>query len=61
MDKGVLKFVADVLYVKEIISLPEYEAVMEACTLECLDVIIDRMLRDDFNNYQSARVERKVY
>lgn len=61
MDKGVLKFLADVLYVKEIISLPEYEAIMEACTLQCLDNIIETMLREGFNNYQSARVERKVY
>ena len=61
MDKGVLKFVADVLYVKEIISLPEYEAIMEACTLQCLDNIIEKMLSEGFNNYQSARVERKVY
>lgn len=61
MDKGVLKFVADVLYVKEIISLPEYEAIMEACTLQCLDDIVEKMLSEGFNNYQSARIERKVY
>ena len=48
MDKIVLKFLADVLYVKEKLSLEEYEAIMDAKTPADLDNIVDRMLRDDF-------------
>lgn len=60
MDKIILKFVADVLYVKAIISLEEYEDVMSACKPSCLDKIVERMLRDDYNNYVAARNERGV-
>ena len=48
MDKIVLKFLADVLYVKEKLTLEEYEAIMDAKTPADLDNIVDRMLRDDF-------------
>lgn len=60
MDKVTLKFLADVLYVKAIISLEEYEAILDVETMRCLDIIVDKMLREDYNNYTSARVERKV-
>lgn len=48
MDKIVLKFLADVLYIKEKLTLEEYEAIMDAKTPFDLDNIVDRMLRDDF-------------
>lgn len=48
MDKIVLKFLADVLYVKGKLTLEEYEAIMQAKNSSDLDNIIDRMLRDDF-------------
>lgn len=48
MDKIVLKFLADVLYIKEKLTLEEYEAIMDAKTPADLDNIVDRMLRDDF-------------
>ena len=60
MDKITIKFIADVLYVKAIISLEEYEDIMSACTPSCLDKIVERMLREDYNNYKAARSERGV-
>lgn len=44
MDKLVLKFLADVLYVKEIINVNEYEDVLDARNPSELDNIVDKML-----------------
>lgn len=60
MDKVTLKFIADILYVKAIICLEEYEAILDASTMRCLDDIVDRMLRDEYSSYVSARNERKI-
>ncbi len=49
MDKVILKFLADVLYVKEKLCLEEYEAILDVRIPHDLDKIIDRMLSDDFN------------
>ena len=48
IDKVVLKFLADVLYVKEELSFEEYEAIMDAKTPFDLDDIVDKMLNDEF-------------
>lgn len=60
MDKIILKFLADVLYVKGIICLEEYEAILDSESMECLDTIVDKMLRDEYSSYVSARNERKI-
>ena len=44
----VLKFLADVLYVKGYIYFKEYEAILDSSTPEDLDKIVERMLHDDF-------------
>lgn len=49
MDKIVLKFLADVLYIKKIICYEELEAIMEVKDTSDLDAIIEKMLRGDFN------------
>lgn len=52
MDKVVLKFLADVLYVKGFIYFDEFEDIMDASTPEDLDVIVDKMLRGEYNAYK---------
>lgn len=49
MDKVVLKFLADVLYIKGVVCYEEFEAVMDAKSSFDLDKIVDRILRSDFN------------
>lgn len=49
LDKIAIKFFADVLYIKEKLTIEEYEAIMDAQTPEHLDHIVDRMLSDDFS------------
>ena len=52
MDKVVLKFLADVLYIKGVMCFEELEAVMDVCIPSDLDVIVDRMLSSDFNVFR---------
>ena len=49
MDKIVLKFVADVLYIKKIICAEELEAIMESKDFSDLDVITEKMLGGEYN------------
>jgi len=49
VDKIILKFMADVLYIKGVICLREYEAILDARSIEELDVIADLMLKEAFN------------
>lgn len=60
-DKVTMKFLADVLYIKGIISFEEFTAIMDASTADCLDVIVETMLCEGYNNYKSARNEKEVY
>ncbi len=50
MDKVILKFVADVLYIKECICYDEFHAIMNATNHNDLESIVERMLREDFNH-----------
>lgn len=52
MDKIVLKFLADVLYIKEFICYEEFEDIMNACTPEDLDNIFEKMARREYNVYK---------
>ncbi len=51
MDKIVLKFFADVMYVKGYIYYSEFEAIMNSCTPQDLDDIVERMLKDEYKGY----------
>ena len=51
-DKILLKFFADLLYVKNVIYYEELEAILNACTLSDLDEIFERMMRDGFSPYK---------
>lgn len=52
MDKVVLKFLADVLYIKGIICFEEFEDIMDAKTFYDLDNIIEKMIREEYNVYK---------
>ena len=51
MDKILLKFIADVMYIKGIIYFSEYESILDVCTIEDLDEVVERMLHSDFSPY----------
>lgn len=51
-DKLVLGFVADILYIKGIICLDEFEAIGDVTDATQLNDIVDRMLKDDFNKFK---------
>lgn len=49
MDKIVLKFMADVLYIKKIICAEELEAIMDARDFSDLDIITEKMMGGEYN------------
>ena len=59
LDKVVLKFLADVLYIKGILSFDEFEDVMAVSSMSDLDVIVERMLCSEYNSYKSAKNEKR--
>jgi hypothetical protein len=52
MDKVLLKFFADVLYIKGKLCCEELEDIMNAKTASDLDKITDKMLNDGYNAYK---------
>lgn len=52
IDKGVLGFIADVLYIKGIICYEEFEDMMEAKDVEDLGSITEKLLRSDYNVFK---------
>ena len=52
MDKLTLGFLADVLYYKGIICYEEVEAIFDAKNAQDLQVIIDKMMNQEFNPYK---------
>lgn len=53
-SKLAIGFMADILYIKGIICYEEYEAVLEAKSPTDLDMIVDKMLRGEFNGYRKG-------
>ncbi len=54
MDKVVIKFIADLLYSKDLLFFDEFEAIMSAKTPEDLDVIIENILRGEYHGYRKG-------
>lgn len=52
MDKVLLKFIADVLYLKTVICYEEFEDIMEACTPSDLDNIFEKMMKEEYDAYR---------
>jgi len=48
LDKIILKFLADVLYIKGVLCSEELEAIMDASNIKDLDIIINKMLDDEY-------------
>lgn len=54
MDKLMIGFMADVLYIKGIICYEEFEAMMDARVPSDLEVIVEKMLGGNFNGYKKG-------
>ena len=52
MDKVVLGFVADVLYLKGLICFEELEGIMEAKDSSDLGNVFEKMIRGEYNVYK---------
>lgn len=51
MDKVAIKFIADVLYCKDLLFFDEYEAIMDCKSPQDLDNVIDKMLRGEYSGH----------
>jgi hypothetical protein len=52
MDKVVLKFFADVLYLKGYLCAEELEDIYDASTPSDLDAIFEKMIKSQYNVYK---------
>ena len=57
MDKIVLKFFSDVLYLKGVLCFEELDAIMDCSTHDDLDVVFEKMMKEEFNNYRRGDVD----
>ena len=57
IDKIILKFFADVLYIKGIVCFEEYDAIMDSKTSLCLDNIVENMLCETYNPLKRGEVD----
>lgn len=51
MDKILLKFISDVLYLKGVICFDEYEDIMRSSTPHDLDEVIEKIFKEEYNGY----------
>jgi len=49
MDKLVLGFIADILYMKGVICYDEFEAIMDVRTPKDLQTVTDKILNEEYN------------
>jgi hypothetical protein len=54
MDKTLLQFFADVLYLKGLLCYEELEAILEAKNPSDLEGIFEKMLRGEYNVYRKG-------
>jgi hypothetical protein len=54
VDKTVLGFFADVLYLKGVICFDELEAIMNCKDARDLGMVFERMIRSEFNVYKKG-------
>lgn len=52
MDKVILKFLSDVMYLRSVISIREYEAIMDCCTPSDLDNVFEKMMKEEYVVYE---------
>lgn len=56
MDKVILKFFTDVLYLKGIICFDEFEDIMDARNASDLDNVFEKMMRGEYNTYRRGGI-----
>lgn len=54
MDKLAIGFLADILYIKAIISFDEYDAIQKIKKAEDIQEVVDRMLRGDYSAHRKG-------
>jgi hypothetical protein len=54
MNKTVIGFIADVLYLKGLINYDEFEAIMDVHSEVDLGIVVERMFGGDFNAYKKG-------
>ena len=52
MDKILLKFFSDVLYLKGVICCDELDDIMNVCIPSDLDVIFEKMMKEEYNAHR---------
>ena len=57
LDKVLLKFFTDVLYIKEVICIEEYEDIMECTCGDDLEEVFENMLLDIYVDYKRGVME----
>lgn len=57
MDKIVIQFFSDVLYLKGIICLDEYEDILDCCIPSDLDKVFEKMMKDEYNAYRRGDID----
>lgn len=54
LDKAVLGFLADVLYIKGFINFEEFEAIQEVRNTHDLQTVADKMLGGEYSGYKKG-------
>ena len=57
VDKVLLKFFSDVLYLKRVICIEEYEAIVDSTSINDLESIFEGMMCDKFRDYRRGEME----
>ena len=57
MDKVLLKFFADVMYLKNVICFEEFDEIMECCNADDLDCVFEGMMRGKYNAYKRGDIK----
>lgn len=52
MDKVILKFFTDVMYLKGILCYEELDAIMDCANHNDLDCVFESMMKEEYNNYK---------
>lgn len=56
MDKLLVKFLADVLYLKEVICFEEYEGIMDIRSYSDMDEVFEKMMKEEYNAYRRGEI-----
>ena len=57
--KVMLKFIADVLYIKEVICFEELDAIYDSVNADDLDNVFEKMMKGEFNVYRRGESYEK--